>query len=228
MRDFLIENGQLIAVAVAGVEALLMVILLILFCAKKKAAIFLMFLIALGITFDAAVTAFGTSFSDTLLDVLSKGRYVAHGLLLPLTVTVCAYVLNWEYSIGMKISWFLSIVLGAGGGAAGWFRETKLTSFASITRYAPTDTSPEWAEMVGKYLPIAMVVLLILTGLVTVIRKKNPCILLGGLCMLGFSLLGPITHNTDLIFLISMFGEVLLLFFYMLYAATGFKEEQFR
>ena len=225
MRDLIIENGQLISVAVAGLEAVLMLVLLILAIAKKKPAIVLMFLIALGLTFDSAVVAFGSSFSDTLLDILSKCRYVAHGLLLPLTVAICAYVLEWEYSIGMKLSWLLSILLCGAGGAAGWFRETSLSTFAGITRFAPTSSSPEWAEMVGKYMPIAMVALLLISGLIYLIRHKKPFILLGGLCMLGFSLIGPLTGNTDLIFLISMFGEVLLLFFYALHAGTGYKEE---
>lgn len=223
MRDFLLANGQLAAIAIVGTEAIFTLILLIMAIAKKKAVIWLMFLISLGITFDAAVIAFGTTMPDDLLQILSKARYTAHGLLLPLTLTVCGYVLKWEYTIGIKLCWVLSILLCGAGAAAGWFRETELISIADITRYAPTDATPEWAQLISKALSYGTVIPLLLAGLWNIIKSKNPAIFLGGACMLGFSLLGPLTDNRDLIFLISMGGECLLLLFYVIHAATACK-----
>lgn len=227
MREFLLENGQLIAVGIAGTEVFITLILLILALVRKKASIVLMFLVSLGLTFDAIMVAFGGSFSDDLLMILSKVRYVAHGLLLPLSIAICGYVLKWEYSFGLKLCWLLSILLCGAGAAAGWFRETELVTVADIVRYAPLESAtPEWANLVTKVLSYGTVIPLILSGLINVFRSKNPAILLGGLSMLGFSLLGPLTGNKDLIFLISMGGECLLAFFYMLHALTAFKDEK--
>lgn len=227
MREFILENGQLIAVGIAGTEVFITLILLILALVRKKASIVLMFLISLGLTFDAAMIAFGGSFSDDLLMILSKVRYVAHGLLLPLSVAVCGYVLKWEYSFGLKLCWLLSILLCGAGAAASWFCETELVTVADIVCYAPVESgTPEWASLIIKVLPLCAMVPLTLSGLISVFRSKNPTILLGGLCMLGFSLLGALTDNKDLVFLFSLVGECLLLFFCMLHALTAFKDEK--
>ena len=57
-------------------------------------------------------------------------------------------------------------------------------------------------------------------GVAAVIRKKGPFVLLGGLMMFVFSALGPATGNTDFIFLISVIGEWLMVFFFWLQAVT--------
>jgi len=199
MKDFLLENGALLSIALAGAEAILVLVLLIFAIAKKKAVITLM--------------------------ILSKARYTAHGLLLPLTLTVCGYVLQWEYTIGIKICWVLSILLCGAGAAAGWFRETELVTIADITRYAPTE-APEWAQMINKGLTFGTVIPMILSGLWNIIKTKNPSIFLGSALMLGFALLGPLTDNTELTFLISMAGECLLMLFYVIHAATGCKVDR--
>ena len=61
-------------------------------------------------------------------------------------------------------------------------------------------------------------------GVAAVIRKKGPFVLLGGLMMFVFSALGPATGNTDLIFYISMFGELLMVLFLLLYAKKEAKK----
>ncbi len=44
--------------------------------------------------------------------------------------------------------------------------------------------------------------------------------------MFAFAALGPATGNADLIFLISMFGELFMLFFFWLYSFKNIKNEK--
>ena len=60
---------------------------------------------------------------------------------------------------------------------------------------------------------------LILAGLWIWIKRKRPSLFLAGFLMFAFSALGPATGNTDLIFLIGMFGEVFMVFFFLLFGA---------
>ena len=55
-------------------------------------------------------------------------------------------------------------------------------------------------------------------GLIVWIMKKRPELFFSGLFMFAFSALAPATKNMDLMFFISMFGEVLMVFFFWLYA----------
>ena len=60
-------------------------------------------------------------------------------------------------------------------------------------------------------------------GIIVWIRQKNPHLFLSGFFMFVFVALGPATGYTDLIFFISMFGELLMVLFLYLYCR---KEKQ--
>ena len=62
------------------------------------------------------------------------------------------------------------------------------------------------------------VVPLILAGVVVWIKQKTPLLFLSGFLMFAFSALGPATGNFELIFYISMFGEVCMALCFLLYA----------
>ena len=57
----------------------------------------------------------------------------------------------------------------------------------------------------------------IITGIYVLIKNKTPHIFFAGALMFVFAALGPATGNTDLIFVISMFGELFMLLFYLIY-----------
>ena len=55
-------------------------------------------------------------------------------------------------------------------------------------------------------------------GVIVWARQKTPTLFLSGFLMFAFSALGPATGNFDLIFYISMFGEICMALFFLLYA----------
>ena len=57
-----------------------------------------------------------------------------------------------------------------------------------------------------------------IVGIVVWAKQKTPRLFLAGFLMFAFSALGPATGNFDLIFYISMYGEVLMVLFFYLYA----------
>ena len=59
---------------------------------------------------------------------------------------------------------------------------------------------------------------MMIAGVIVWIRKKTPHLFLSAFLMFVFSGLGPVTGNTDLIFFISMFGEMFMVLFLYLYA----------
>ena len=65
---------------------------------------------------------------------------------------------------------------------------------------------------------------LMIAGVVVWIRQKTPVLFLSGFLMFLFSALGPATGNFDLIFYISMFGEVLMALFFLVY--SRFREKR--
>ena len=54
---------------------------------------------------------------------------------------------------------------------------------------------------------------MMISGIIVWIKQKNPHLFLSAFLMFVFSALGPATGNSDLIFFISMFGELLMVLF---------------
>ena len=67
-------------------------------------------------------------------------------------------------------------------------------------------------------LAFGTIIPVILAGVAAWIKQKTPLLLLAGVLMFAFAALGPATGNLDLNFLITMFGEVFLVLFFLLYA----------
>lgn len=225
MREFFIANGALLASVIAVAELILTVLLFVLYAKKRKTAILLTALVTLGLTFDAAVMALGTVIPEGLLPVLSRIRFVSHGLLVPLNIALCGYALRWEGTKKMTVLWVITAVICVLGAASGFGRVLELREFAGMLRHVASDATPVWADKINRMLSFGTVLPLIAAGVAVIIREKNPCIFLGGLLMFVFAALGPATGNTDLIFLISMIGELLMAVFFLLFALTFYKNE---
>lgn len=64
-----------------------------------------------------------------------------------------------------------------------------------------------------------------IVGVIAWIKQKTPHLFLSSFLMFAFSALGPATGNADLIFFISMIGEVLMIAFFCFYALVYKVEE---
>lgn len=184
--------------------------------AKTKNILFLLSgLITTGLFYDAAILAFGTVMTDgAVLAALSRLRYVLHGGLIPLIFALCAYALNAK-GFWLKAVWGLTIVLCALGIADGCVRTIGVATVAGVTRYVSV-SAPAWAEIVNSLLTFGTVIPLMIVGLVVWKKQKTPNLFLAGFLMFAFSGLGAAC--LELMFYISMYGEVLMATFFYLYA----------
>lgn len=218
MKAFLTASCPVAVWIITALEALFVILALRGWKSKKEPLYLLTALVAFGLFYDALILSLGTVMpGGPALEALSRMRYVAHGALIPLLFPICAYALNFNKT-WKTVVWVLTGVLIAAGIAEGFATELELREVAGLTRYASGDGTPGWAQAVSGVLSYGAVVPLILAGIVVWIKQKTPLLFLAGFLMFAFSALGPATGNFELIFYISMFGEVCMALCFLLYA----------
>ena len=222
MRELLLRICPVALWVIAAIQALIMIIAWQRYARsrdKKKNILYLLTcLVAFGLFFDALILALGgTVQSEAAVLPYSRLRFVFHGALIPLLFPICAYAL--DLSKGWKtIVWVFTGVLIALGVAEGFATELTPQHVAGVVRFTSGDGTPAWAQAVSSILSYGTVVPLIVAGIIVWIKQKTPALFLAGFLMFAFSALGPATGNFDLIFFISMFGEVCMALFFLLYA----------
>lgn len=217
MREFLMEYGLFCIWVITAAELVLTCLLFVDFKEKREPVVLCMALLGIGLCYDALVLSIGGMVLPPILPLLSRVRFVLHGMLLPLNLAICGYAVPL-YRKPMTAVWVLTGILMAVGAAAGCMRELKIADvIAGVTRCVSVSPRDSWTELVNTALSFGTVLPIALTGVWVLAKQKAPGILLAGLLMFGFSALGPATGNSDLIFLISMFGELLMLLCYVIY-----------
>lgn len=183
---------------------------------KTKNLIFLLSgMICVGLTYDALVLAFGSFLTEgTALLALSRMRYVFHGGLIPLIFAICAYALNFK-KVWKIAAWVFTGVLIVLGIADGCIREIGVQTVAGVCRYASV-SAPAWAEIVNSLLTFGTVIPMMIAGVVVWIKQKTPHLFLSAFLMFLFSGLGAAC--LELMFYISMYGELLMALFLYFYA----------
>ncbi|MBR0199879.1 MAG: hypothetical protein IJQ42_06935 [Oscillospiraceae bacterium] len=218
MRDFLLQNGPILAWTITAFHALILVLALRGFRKTREPLYLLLTLLCIGLCYDALIQALGTALGEgSALRFFSRFRFVFHGALIPLLFPICAYGLNFRKPWKIAV-WVLTgavIVLGI---AEGFATQLVPESMAGILRMKSGEGTPGWARGVSMLLAFGTIIPVILAGIAAWIRQKTPLLLLAGLLMFAFAALGPATGNLDLNFLITMFGEVFLVLFFLLYA----------
>ena len=217
MREFLINNAQFLVWGLTFLELVLTCLLFIDFKNKREPIVLCMALLGVGLCYDALILGFGGMILTPFLLLLSRLRFVLHGLLLPLSLIICAYAIPL-YRKHRYAAWVITGIVMAAGLAAGCYREIGLAEeIGGIVRYVSVSPKDAWMERINTALSFGTVIPLIITGVIVLLRQKSPSILLAGVLMFAFSALGPATGNADLIFLISMFGECFMLLFLALF-----------
>ena len=201
---------------VISVLELFFTVLLFSHYAKTKNVIFLLSgLICVGLTYDALILALGSFLQEgALLQGLSRMRYVLHGGLIPLIFAICAYALNFK-GFWKAAAWVLTGILIVLGVADGCIRVIGATTVAGVCRYASV-SAPSWAEIVNSLLTFGTVIPMMIAGIVVWVRQKTPHLFLSAFLMFAFSGLGAAC--LELMFYISMYGELLMALFLYLYA----------
>ena len=215
MRDFLMASCVPALWIISAFHIVFIVLLFRKFAATKNILFLLSGILTFGLFYDAAILALGSVMQEgALLMGLSRMRYVLHGMLIPLIFALCAYALNAK-GFWLKAVWVLTGVLMALGIADGCVRTIGVETVAGVCRYASV-TAPAWAEIVNSLLTFGTVIPLMIVGIVVWVKQKTPHLFLAGFLMFAFSGLGAAC--LELMFYISMYGEVLMALFFFLYA----------
>lgn len=218
MRAFLLASCPILLWVITILQALVCFLAFRGFFREKKPLFLLTGLVAFGLFYDALILSLGGVMTEgPLFTALSRMRFVAHGALIPLLFPICACALDFNKT-WKTVVWVFTGILIVLGIAEGFATELSLQQVAGVVRYTSGDGTPGWAKAVSGILSYGTVVPLILAGIVVWIKQKTPLLFLAGFVMFLFSALGPATGNFDLIFFISMFGEIGMALFFLLYA----------
>jgi len=176
--------------------------------------------ITIGLFIDAFIIGLGAFVNINAIKGISRIRFISHGLLIPLLFAICSLALDLKKPYS-SIVYGLTVVLMLAGLAEALATVLDVTEIAGISRMASVKgQTPAWAEGISSLLSFGAVIPLILVGIIVWIKQKTPFLFLSGFFMFAFSALGPATGNTQFIFYISMYGEILMVFFLYLYAKT--------
>lgn len=218
MRSFILSVLPIMLWVFTAVHAVFLAVFIKRYKAEKNILFLMSGLVTVGLLYDAFILSLGTVLpADGALKELSQFRFVSHGALIPFLFPICAYALNWKGGL-RKAVWVFTAVLIVLGIAEGFTKVLEAKEVANVWRYTAADSTPAWASAVSSILSYGTVVPLIIAGIFVWIKQKTPALFLSGFLMFAFSALGPATGNFDLIFFISMIGEVLMVLFFLVYA----------
>ena len=225
MRDLLIENCTLVIWIIVIAEAILGVSLAAAYKKDRRPIIICMILVDFGLLVDALLINLGGFFDGGLPEPVSRLRFILHGMLIPLLFPICGYALKLKRKV-MSVIWALTAVVMVLGLAEGMSITLELIQIGDVVRHNSADFSPAWAETIRSFLSFGTVIPLIIVGIAVWIKQKTPTLFLSGFLMFAFAALGPATGNLDLLFVITMIGEVLMILFFMLYVRSIAKWEK--
>lgn len=183
---------------------------------KSKNIIYLLTgILTVGLTYDGLILALGCFMKEgAFFAALSRLRYVLHGALIPFVYAICGYALDLKGK-WLKAVWIFTGVFVVLGFADGCVRELGVKVVADVTRYISI-SAPAWAELVNDFLTFGTVIPMMVVGVIVWKKQKTPYLFLSAFLMFLFSGLGVAVK--ELMFYISMYGEVLMALFLYLYA----------
>lgn len=215
MRELLFASCPAMLWVITVIEIIFTGLLFFRYCKTRNLIFLLSGLICVGLTYDALILALGSLMTEgPLLMGLSRMRYVLHGGLIPLIFLICAYALNFK-GIWKTAAWLFTGILMALGIADGCIRVIGVENVAGICRYASV-SAPAWAEIVNSLLTFGTVIPMMVAGIVVWVKQKTPHLFLSAFLMFAFSGLGAAC--LELMFYISMYGELLMALFLYFYA----------
>ena len=217
MRNFLLSSCPIAIWCITVIELVLLILMYKKYSSSKKPILLCMALITTGLFIDALGISLGSVLTGNIMTIVSRIRFVSHGILIPLLFPICAYALGFNKK-WTKVVWGLTIILMIAGLAEAIATVLEPDTIAGVTRFKAAASTPGWATAISNVLSFGTVIPLMIVGIIVWIKQKTPFLFLSGFFMFAFSALGPATGNTDLIFYISMFGEVLMVLFLYLYA----------
>jgi len=220
MKELLFASCAPMLWIISAVELFFTVLLFSRYMKTKNLIFLLSGMICVGLTYDALALALGTVMADgPVLLAISRLRYVFHGGLIPLIFAICAYALNFN-KVWKIVAWVFTGVLIVLGVADGCIRQIGVQTVAGVCRYVSV-SAPAWAEIVNSLLTFGTVIPMMIAGIVVWVKQKTPHLFLSAFLMFLFSGLGAAC--LELMFYISMYGELLMALFLYFYASRKAK-----
>ena len=220
MKELLFASCAPMLWIISAVELFFTVLLFSRYMKTKNLIFLLSGMICVGLTYDALALALGTVMADgPVLLAISRLRYVFHGGLIPLIFAICAYALDFN-KVWKIVAWVFTGVLIVLGVADGCIRQIGVQTVAGVCRYVSV-SAPAWAEIVNSLLTFGTVIPMMIAGIVAWVKQKTPHLFLSAFLMFLFSGLGAAC--LELMFYISMYGELLMALFLYFYASRKAK-----
>ena len=180
---------------------------------KLKRLVFILLLVdCVGFIYDGLILVLGRVMSDDALKGTNIVRYFLHGILVPILIAFTGYALRFRRD-KLYINWVITLLCIILGLLAAIFSKMKIEDLANVKRCGIHEDTPKWANSIYTVLNIGSVIYMIIAGLILLILKREFFYFLSGLFMLIFSAVGPASGNTDLSFIFSAYGEMLMIIF---------------
>lgn len=225
MREFLLSGISIFLWVFMAFHLIFFVLLRRRFMDTKNVLFLLAAVLGFGLFFNAMATAFG-SFLDPEagLRSVARAQWIFRSTLMPLILPICVYAMDVD-ALARRLLSILTVVLVGMGLATGILTKLEPVSFGTLTVMAESAATAPWIIAYSRIVNYCLMGILVLSGNVVLAKQKNPSILVAGAALLIFNLLGPITGNADLTFLIRNPGEVLMILFLYAYAENRYYNE---
>ena len=212
-RSFL-ESIALGSIIVCTVLYALIFVLSIREYLKMKRLVFILLMIeCIGFIYDGIIMMAGKKMSKSTLKGTNIFRYILHGILVPCLIAFTGYALKFRRD-KLYINWVVTIICIILGLLAAISTKMKIEEeFGKIKRCGMHDDTPGWVSSIDTMMNIGSVIYMMIAGLILIIVNRVFLYFLAGFFMLIFSAIGPASGNSDLNFLLSVYGEILMMIF---------------
>ena len=185
---------------------------------KLRRLVFILLIIeCLGFIYDGLIMLIGTKMSNNVLKGTNIVRYILHGILVPILITFTGYALQFRRD-KLYINWVVTVFCICLLTMTQFAWRMKIEKeFGKIKRCGIHDDTPSWVNSIDTILNIGSVIYMLIAGIILLIVKREFFYFLSGLFMLIFSAIGPASGNSDLNFLLSVYGEILMIIFLFIF-----------
>ena len=181
---------------------------------KMKRLVFILLMIeCIGFIYDGIIMVSGKKMSDNILKGTNILRYILHGILVPTLIAFTGYALQFRRD-KLYINWVVTLICMILGLLAAASTKMQIEKeFGKIKRCGMHDDTPGWVSSIDTMMNIGSVIYMMIAGIILFIVKREFFYFLAGFFMLIFSAIGPASGNKDLNFLLSVYGEILMIIF---------------
>ena len=154
--------------------------------------------------------------SEVILLFFNRLRFIFHGLLVPLLIIFSAYALNVigkYFYIHLSINIILSLI----GVIIGIITKLKIVEDTVLKRCNFSEDASKFDLIMINIMNIGCVLYMIVVGVLLFIKKKEYFFFLSGFFMLLFSAIGPAVGMSELNYILSIYGEILMIIFLYLF-----------